>query len=179
MRKSSQYKQKEIHMHWHSNIRIKAESCSDEIGQFSVHMLCAALLSWGSCSYVGAWVCLQLVQLLWKLSQNTGAQVGAALGHGSAHAVGEEIIHTAHSNRTGCMQNTFQFYSTMKSQMHIMPPSYMEILHAHTYCYDQGFTNFWLIWYYNSNGQIMQTVISCISWDHAVHLIACFTGNVA
>lgn len=63
-------------------------------------MLCAALLSWGSCSYVGAWVSLQLVQLLWKLSQNTGAQVGAAFGHGSAHAVGEEIIHTAHSNRT-------------------------------------------------------------------------------
>lgn len=79
---------------------LRQRAVLDEIGHVSEHMLCVALLSWGSCSYVGTWVCLQLVQFLWKLSQNTGAQVGAALGHGSAHAVREEIIHTAHSNRT-------------------------------------------------------------------------------
>lgn len=175
-------KQKAIHMHWHSNIRTKAESCLDEFIWFSVYMLCAAPLSWGSCSYIGAWIRLQLVQFLWKLSQNTGAQVGAALGHRSAHAVGEEIIHTAHSNRTEhAKHSSVLFYNEEPDAYKSEHASFLSETTScsHSLLWTTFYSVFWPIWHYHSNGQIMHNVISCISGDHAVLSIACFAGKVA
>lgn len=102
-----------MHSHFRTKARVYSRWRLDTTERLSVSSqpitpFQAALLARCTRSYIGAWIRLQLVQLLGQFPQHARTEAGAALGHGSTQAVRKQTT-CRETHRHVDMQELFTF----------------------------------------------------------------------